>query len=253
MASTDIKSDAFCTYNDATKTFFWVMEPGQYENTFASGEVGIAATGGTGGSYVRPDVIDIDSFLSWRDDILSKCNPPIPSLDEINEQKLHYQKPEKRDLLPRYTREKKSAIDLAAVDYNRWTPQYIKPQLLRYVVEDMWAQRGGLDTQNYTKLAWNKGDLCKTLLPPSRACGEYCEPVSGFPGNNFNTGEKKSAIFHTIPRNKQEPDYPFTGPYSQQVHSTGASPCGDNFFYNENYDAGNCPPAKQEVLLNNGQ
>jgi hypothetical protein len=36
------------------------------------------------GSYVRPETIDVSSFLSGRDNILSKCTPPIPSLDSIN-------------------------------------------------------------------------------------------------------------------------------------------------------------------------
>ena len=62
MSATDLKSDAWCMYNQNSAPFFWVMEPGQYENTYVFGEVGVNAAGGTGGSFVRPDVIDISSF-----------------------------------------------------------------------------------------------------------------------------------------------------------------------------------------------
>ena len=61
-SQTNLKSDDFCGYNQASAPFFWILEAGQYENSYAYGEVGINASGGTGGSYIRPDVVDIDSF-----------------------------------------------------------------------------------------------------------------------------------------------------------------------------------------------
>ncbi len=87
MAQTNLKSDNFCGFNQAASPFFWIMEPGQYENTYASGEVGVFATS----NYVRPDVIQASSFLSGRDDILSRCNPPVPSLADTHQEPLRPQ------------------------------------------------------------------------------------------------------------------------------------------------------------------
>ena len=263
-SQTDLKSDAFCIYNQNSSPFFWVMEPGQYENTYSYGEVGINATGGTGGSYVRGDVIDISSFLSGRDDMLSRCQPPVPDLEDLEQENLHMQNGDNSiNLLPNYTREKKSAVDLSSVDYNRWQPLDTDPQDLRFIIEDMWPQRGGLDTQNYTKLAWTPGSYqykegsCKDTLDPARACGEFCETVSGYPGTNPLTGKKKTVVSTMNNFNKrpnQEPDYPFMGPYSQTVASVGASDrCGENFFYGPRYDKGGetCNKLPMEMLESN--
>jgi hypothetical protein len=237
MSSTNLKSDAWCGYNQSASPFFWVMEPGQYANTYVFGEVGVNATGGTGGSYVRPDTIDISSFLSGRDDMLSKCQPPIPDLDEVKVEKFRVQNTKNTiNLLPKYTREKKSAVDLASIDYNRWQPQDIDPQDLRFIIEDMWAQRGGMDTQNFSKLAWNKSN-CNLILDPARACGEYCESVSGYPGKQWVTGKPST-----------EPEYPFVGPYSQDIVSVGAAACGDNYFYGPRNEQGNCPVPQSKML-----
>lgn len=254
-AQTNLKSDDFCGYNVSAAPFFWILQPHQYENTYAYGEVGVNATGGGAGSYVRPDVVDVDSFLSGRDDMLSKCQPPAPSLDDLKTEKLRQQKSQNIiNLLPKYTREKKSSTDLASVDYNRWQPQDIDPQDLRYVVEDMWSQRGGLDTQNYYKLGWNEGSFnykegaCKKLLDPARACGEKCETVSGYPGKDWLTGVKKSAVYNDYTKPANESHYPFKGPYSQDVHAVGASPGGPNFYYGDRYEKGSSPDTAPKML-----
>ena len=244
MADTNLKSDAWCMYNQNSAPFFYIFEPGQYSNTYVFGEVGINAAGGTAGSYVRPDVIDISSFLSGRDEMLSKCQPPVPDLDDLEEEKLKTQNSDNSvQLLPVYTREKKSAVELSAIDYNRWTPLDNDPQDLRFILEDMWAQRGGLDTYNYTTLGWNKRQ-CTDILDPARTCGEFCESVSAYPGVDPLTGQKKSAVstmgtFNQRPA--QEPQYPFVGPYSQNVSKVGANDgCGENYFYGPRYDQGTC-------------
>jgi hypothetical protein len=255
MASTDLKSDAFCMYNQNASPFFWVMQPGQYENTYAFGEVGINAAGGTGGSYVRPDVVDISSFLSGRDDMLSRCQPPVPDLDDLTTEKLHMQNNDNsRDILPIYTREKKSSIDLASIDYNRWQPLDTDPQDMRFVIEDMWAQRGGLDTYNYSTLSWNKGSFaykegaCKNILDPGRACGEYCESVSGYPGNKWISGKKLSVVATQPTKPPREQNYPFLGPYSQNMEAVGAAVCGENNFYGPRYDQGSCSNPQNTML-----
>lgn len=260
MAQTDLKSDAWCGYNQAASPFFWVMEPGQYNNTYVFGEVGVSAAGGSPGSYVRPTTIDISSFLSGRDDMLSKCQPPVPDLDELKVEHLTEQSTKKTiNLLPKYTREKKSAIDLSSIDYNRWQPQDIEPQNLRFIIEDMWAQRGGMDTQNYSKLAYGddfgvqaKGfaggagkpgkntEYCKTILDPARACGDFCETVSGYAGDDWLTRKKKNVVAKSTKKPAQEPNYPFVGPYSQDIVAVGADTCGPNNFYGDNYDKGSC-------------
>lgn len=243
MAQTDLRSDAFCVYNQSTSPFFWVMEPGQYNNTYVFGEVGINAAGGTAGSYIRPDVIDISSFLSGRDDMLSKCQPPVPDLDEIEQTPLRMQNSDNVvSLLPNYTREKRSAIDLAAVDYNRWQLLDTDAQNPRFVIEDMWAQRGGLDSRNFTKKAWNT-QTCSANLDPARYCGPQCAPTTGSKVRS-NMLEK----YETRP--SQEPNYPFQGPYSQDVVSVGAAACGPNYFYGPNMEKGKCPDQQLDVLPN---
>ena len=256
MAQTDLKSDAWCGYNQSASPFFWVMEPGQYANTYVFGEVGVSAAGGTAGSYVRPETIDISSFLSGRDDMLSKCQPPSPDLDELKVEKYRNQDTKNTiNLLPKYTREKKSAVDLSSIDYNRWQPQDIDPQDIRFVIEDMWAQRGGMDTQNFSKLAWNKTNSyqykegsCNLILDPARACGEYCEGVSGYPGNKWVTGEKLKSVAKTASKPANEPNYPFVGPYSQDITAVGADTCGPNNFYGPRYDKGSCEKPQNKML-----
>jgi hypothetical protein len=231
------------------------MESGQYANTYVFGEVGVSAAGGRPGSYVRPETIDVSSFLSGRDDMLSKCQPPVPDLDELRAKPMKKQNSKTTvDLLPKYTREKKSAIDLSTVDYNRWQPQDIDPQDVRFVIEDMWAQRGGLDTQNYSKLAWSPGSYqykegaCKTILDPARACGEFCETVSGYAGTDILTGQKKSVVAKGFTKPPNEPNYPFKGPYSQDVVAVGADTCGPNHFYGDRYTKGSCPTPQNTML-----
>ncbi len=254
MAQTNLRSDAWCGYNMSAAPFFWVLEPGQYNNTYVFGEVGVSAAGGTAGSYVRPETIDISSFLSGRDDMLSKCQPPVPDLEELKVEAYKNQNTDKTiNLLPKYTREKKSAIDLGSIDYNRWTPQDIDPQDLRFIVEDMWAQRGGLDTQNYSKLAWAPGSFaykegaCQTILDPARACGEYCDTVSGYSGRT-KTGAVKSVVAKGFSKPPNEPDYPFVGPYSQDVNAVGADTCGPNNFYGPRYMDGKCNNPQNKML-----
>lgn len=82
---TGLKTDNFCGYNQAAAPFYWVFEPGQYENTYVVGEVGIIPNGGGPGSYVRPDVIDVSSFLLGTDNILTKCIPPVPDFAQVND------------------------------------------------------------------------------------------------------------------------------------------------------------------------
>jgi hypothetical protein len=253
---TNLRTDDFCSYNQAAAEFYYTMEPYQYSNTYVSGEVGINAAGGTAGSYVRPDVIDVSSFLSGRDDILSRCNPPVPGLDEVARQPLIVQNDANVSLLvSKYTREKKSAVDLSAVDYNRWQPNLpVDPQDIRFVIEDFSAQRGGLDTQNYTKSAWQptiaRGSavngppgICQTILDPQRACGEYCNTVSGYSGWNPNNN------IRAIMPGRPQSNYPFEGITSQQVKAVGAASCGEQLFWGANYNKGSCGSQPQQQVL----
>lgn len=246
MAQTRITKgpDSTCSYNQSTSPFFWTMANYQYNNTFVYGEVGLSAAGGTAGSYVRPDIIDVSSFLSGRDDILTKCNPPIPGLDEIEQPPMIMQPESDSILLPKYTKEKKSSVELSAIDYNRWTPDLPnEPQNLRFIIEDFSAQRGGLDTKNYIKSAWNprmklgtanNGNplLCETILDPSFACGEYCDSVSGY--STFS-GPRKAVL-----PGRPQADYPFIGITSQQAKEAGITKCAEQQFYGPNYDQGSC-------------
>ena len=179
MAQANLKADAFCSYNQASAPLEWILQRHQYENTFAMGSIGINANA----NAVRADVINIDSFLSGRDDILSKCNPPIPALDDANMPPLQYQNQKNvNELQPIYSREKKSAVDLAAVSYLPLTMEPHlpnPPQRLEQIIFQGAAQRGGTDTRNVIKQSWNK-DQCESFLDPQRACGVECSEVNGY-------------------------------------------------------------------------
>ena len=253
MSRTNLKTDDFCSINSSSAPFYYTFQPGQYNNTYVYGEVGINAAGGSAGSYIRPDVVDVSSFLSGRDNVLSRCNPPIPGLDKVESTPMIPQNNNDVSvLIAKETREKKSAVDLSALDYNRWAPDLpVYPQDLRFIIEDFAPQRGGLDTQNYSKSAWKptiargcavNGDpkMCATILSPSRACGTYCAGVDGY------------NIKASPPVGKPQSDYPFHGVTSQQLYNVGASSCGEQFFYGANNELGSCPPkAPQMVLLDN--
>jgi hypothetical protein len=255
---TNLRSDDFCSYNQSAAPFYWVFEPYQYANTYVYGEVGINAAGGTAGSYVRPDVIDVDSFLSGRDDILSRCNPPVPGLDEVAREPLIVQNSNNVSLLvAKDTREKKSAVDLSAIDYNRWVPNLpVNPQDLRFVIEAFAPQRGGMDTQNYAKLSWQPtvargaavngpAGMCQTILDPSRACGDFCNSVSGYSGWY---GDAQAVM-----PGRPQINYPFEGITSQQIKAVGGTACAEQQFYGTNYTQGSCgPQPPQRVLLSNG-
>jgi hypothetical protein len=257
MAQTNLKSDDFCGYNQSAAPFYYMFQPGQYENTFVYGEVGVSAAGGTGGSYVRSDLIGISSFLSGRDDILTKCNPPTPDLDSLNEPRMSAQNNASVELLvPAYTKEKRSAVGLDAIDYNRWQPDLpVNPQNLRHIVEDFAPQRGGLNTTNFVKLSWNKynnglggvgiaeaqdPNLAKLVLDPSRACGPKCSDITGYYQTAMAPGKPPG-----------QPEYPFTDITSQQLYNVGAAPCGPQFFYGQTFDEGSCPTIVPQVLTEN--
>lgn len=273
---TGLKSDGFCLYNQSASEYFWVMQPGQYENTYAYGEVGVPVNGGGPGSYIRRDGIDIDSFLSGRDNPLSKCTPPAPSLQDLDMPTLHAQKDIDPDfMIPMYTKQLKSANDLSTVDFDRWTYLPSDPQNLRHVIEELAPSRGGLNTTNFIKLAWNPENnsippnnvenftndiydnnnnnnnsnkqnpkLCMLNLDPSRVCGKECEGINGYPGtypgpNPPYKNMDVTPMLRTKPPHHE--NYPFTDITSQQLVNVGAAPCGTNYFYGDKYQYGSCP------------
>ena len=268
----NLKSDDFCGYNQSASPFFWIFQPGQYNDTYVIGEVGVPAAGGTFGSYIRPEIVDISSFLSGRDDILSKCVPPTPSIDELNKvvmtvqpdgNKVQFQNNQATNtsiLLPKYTKELRSENSLDSIDYNRWQPNLpAEPQNLRFIIEDFTAQRGGTDTRNFVKSSWSNQndspyfskDMCRTSLDPQKACGTFCESVSGYPGVPFNTnGPARTITALPLGKPPGQPDYPFNDITSQQMFSVGASACGPNFFSGPNFDIGSCPPVANGMLGN---
>lgn len=155
MAQTNLKSDAWDIYNQATKTFDWTLQNGQYNNTYAFGTVGVSA----GSNAVRSDVVDVSSYLSGRDNILSKCNPPIPKMEEANLPPLSVQKKDVNTLVPLYTREKKStssATNKSYIPYS-FNPGVRKDtQSVKNIVFTGWSQRGGALTSNMIKDEWQQ-------------------------------------------------------------------------------------------------
>jgi hypothetical protein len=179
MSQTDLMSDAFCSDNQSAAPLSWILEQGQYENTFAYGSVGVSAAS----NHVRPDIVNIDSFLSGRDDILSKCNPPIPALDDANEVPMTYQNSGNvNNLQPIYTREKKSSVNLASISYLPLTfvPSLpTPPQDINHIIFTGAAQRGGSNTSNIVKNAWNTSNF-EAFINPGRACGKPCSEANGY-------------------------------------------------------------------------
>jgi hypothetical protein len=254
---TNLRTDDTCFYNESAAPFFITFQPGQYENTFPTGEIGIYPNGGGPGCYVRPDAIDVSSFLSGRDDILTKCIPPTPSLDELNQPPLIKQNQDEVSILiPKFTKEKRSAVDLSSINYDRWQPFLpANPQNLRYIIEDFAPTRGGMNTTLYAKSVWNPSvkrglvrdgpkNLCEFDISPARA-NPFSNSVSGY-SDNING----RLLFNKPPGENQ---YPFQGPTSQDLYKAGMiNSCGVNMFSGENYDQGSCmPPAEQRVLKDN--
>ncbi len=178
MAQTNLKTST-CAYLQSAQPLEWILAKDQYFNSFSIGTVGINAAS----NYVRPDVVNIDSYLSGRDDILTKCNPPIPAMDDVNETPLTYQNQENtNNLQPMYSREKRSAINLDSVTYIPLTfsPELFNPpQDLNHIIFQGQAQRGGLDTTNLVKHSWNS-ENCESFIDPQRACGKDCSEVNGY-------------------------------------------------------------------------
>jgi len=259
---TNLKSDDFCGYNQESAPFFWIFQKGQYANTYAIGEIGIAVNAGAAGSYIRPEIIDISSNLSGRESILTKCAPPVPSLDSLNEPELHMQNETNSQLLlPMYTKEKRSSVELDSVDYNRWSPLYSEPQNLRHVIDETAPQRGGFDTRSFVKLSWNPSvsgkasttekfdnSLCQINLDPARF-GNGNESVTGYPGNDILTGVPKNTKYVEPGFPKNDPKYPFRGVTSQQIASVGGETCGNTFFSGDKYNVGSCPKVNP-IMLN---
>lgn len=237
MSQTDLTSDSFCIMNQSAAPLEWTLQRYQYYNTFPIGSVGVFPTS----NYVRPDVVNIDSFLSGRDDILSKCNPPIPALDEANEAPLTYQNQKNVNYLqPIYSREKKSAVGLSAVSY---LPLTLEPHLpnpaqdLNHIIFNGWAQRGGANTSNVIKSSWNS-DACEYFLDPQRACGPKCTEVNGYTTRLPLTTSAPEAQWGRVPKGLPSKNWMYgngtqfgkaAGPTpitSQLAVSVGAAPSG---------------------------
>lgn len=236
-SQTNLKADDWCSQNQAAAPLEWILQKGQYNNTYAIGTVGINAAS----NHVRPDVVNIDSYLSGRDDILSKCNPPLPALDEANDAPLTYQNQGNTNYLqPLYTREKNSAVNLSAVTYlpltfNPHLP--VDPQTLNNIILNE-PQRGGLDTSNMIKNAWNS-DAMEYFLDPQRACGKECSEVNGYMTRLPYTRENPEATWGKLPSGLPSQKWlspSETGtqpgkarpmqPTSQMLVSIGAAPSG---------------------------
>lgn len=236
-SQTNLKTDDWCSQNQAAAPLEWILQKGQYNNTYAIGTVGINAAA----NAVRSDVVNIDSYLSGRDDILSKCNPPIPAIDEANDAPLTYQNQDNTNYLqPIYTKEKASAVNLSAITYIPLTfnPDLpVNPQTLNNVILDE-PQRGGIDTSNMIKNAWNT-DAMEYFLDPQRACGKECSEVNGYMTRMPYSKENPEATWGKLPDGLPSSKWMSpettgtqagmarpTHPTSQMLVSIGAAPSG---------------------------
>lgn len=149
-----ISNGADCYYKQAAAQHAWILQtPTEqgFNNTSNQGSVGIFS----GSNHVRSDGVDADSFLSYRDKILSKSNPPIP---EIKDEIIKKQPDNVSKLQPLYTKETKSAVNLSSISYIPLTFEghhFIKPQDTKHVIFEGAVERGGLNTSNMVKNVWS--------------------------------------------------------------------------------------------------
>lgn len=170
---------AFCGYNHSVDTGRWVLAPYQYEDTHCLGEVGLMCAS----NNVRPGLVGTDTTLRGNNQTISMCNPyqgawsnennpdnwevmaaydrntyTPPSSDYYLQEhigqvkrRVKNEKKNQSNLVSAYTREKRSADNLDAIDFNRWQPLYQNHQRPDNTIEDMWVQRGGLHSRSYAK------------------------------------------------------------------------------------------------------
>ena len=81
MIQTDLKSDNFCGFNQATGPFFWTNDPIQNNVQYSVGEVGTPAGVGI---HTPAEVIQVSNLLTGRGRYLSSCVPPAPNLPSKN-------------------------------------------------------------------------------------------------------------------------------------------------------------------------
>ena len=77
MVQTDLKSDAFCDYNQAAAQMYWILDPVQNRLQYNIGETGVP----TGvGLHTPGEVIKVDSYLKDIGNYLTGCVPPAPPM-----------------------------------------------------------------------------------------------------------------------------------------------------------------------------
>lgn len=195
-----------CRFQQSTGPGRWILEPWQYDDTFPLGTVGINSAQ----NNIRTGSVNVDSYLSRRNDINSKCSEqnhwcmkfpntgPCAKLscknNETNANCLTNQQldfissvtPVKKQnsvasLQPIYSKQKKSADNLGAFSYIPLTfnPNlFVDPQDINNIIIKE-ANRGGLNTSQWIKERWNT-DECEQFLDPQRACGKKCSEVNGY-------------------------------------------------------------------------
>lgn len=143
-------------------------------------------------------------------------HPDYTTKNKINTNKLQ----------PIYTRETKSAINLASKSYIPMTfdRQHYEPQDPRHIIFEGAAQRGGVNTSNVIKNAW-ESNLCDTFIKYDRGCGKFCSEVNG-----YMTKSTDNAIWGSTKFGSSKPE-PVT---SQMSISLGSSRSfhGPQFIYN---------------------
>jgi len=189
MVQTNLKSDNFCGYNSAAAPFFWTMDPVQNNIQYNIGEPGVFTGVGlhTPALVIRESnmLSDRGNYLTS----CTPPRPPLPknsihSLQDRNtelnnikeefqnnqEESVNYsniiskangaqetQKVDSSFLIPNITRGKKSAMDYTATDwkggFSASDPGMIfhDPHDLTTVIERMWLERGGLDSNMLIK------------------------------------------------------------------------------------------------------
>lgn len=281
MAQTDLKSDNFCSLNSSGAPFYWTMDPVQNHVAFKTGEVGVPVDVGL---HTPGQVIGVSSMLDGRDDILTNCIPPKPKLPSPNGyasdnsikgiglplprenfENLNNTNDELKDvnqfLLPETTRFKGSAKDYSAVNFHggfsgNAENLYTNPQLLTNVIERMWLQRGGLNSNQLIKQSWNDHNNNDVNNPKTRQ--KLRQPYStkyifGLPPNNISDANQ----VHIDPMGGlfSPDDVVYQGISSPQLQQDVNNIYPGPFNYNAMYTNGGCNSLSKlnnlEVCLDN--
>tara|TARA_E500000178_G_scaffold129113_1_gene128901 strand:+ start:2160 stop:2747 length:588 start_codon:yes stop_codon:yes gene_type:complete len=173
---TDLKSDDLCSHKISVAPMQWILNPIQNNVQYNIGEIGTPTSVG----LHTPDIlIDISSKIvqggAQDGNVLMKCMNPIPPIQsdlDINDHDKLFtvtgdiiKKPLNRShfLVPTWNKFKKSESDYSHIDWKAGFSGdkhnlHHNPQNLSNIIERMWLDRGGFDSNQFIKKSFNSSE-----------------------------------------------------------------------------------------------